>query len=236
MNMLIHTTDSLVFAGPSQVGAGLASMLPARSLDVLAAVAILVCGWLVSELLARAIERIVRRALPESGALAHSPARLSSWVVRWLGLALAVLAGMDRLGVPLGRSVAERLAAVLPRILAAGMLFAVGTVAAMLSGALARRFFESAGVRHARWIGRLVTGVLIGFSVLMAIEQLGFAAQFVMGLGWIAAACAGLGFALAFGLGARDVARDVLVEYLRTLDEDPGSRSDPARGGPGESR
>jgi len=59
--------------------------------------------------------------------------------------------------------------------------------------------------------------------VLGALEQLGLAAQFIMALSVTAMAVAGLAAALAFGLGCRDLARDFVVEYLRSLeDETPG--------------
>ena len=74
-------------------------------------------------------------------------------------------------------------------------------------------------MRSARLLGQVTTAILTGFAALLALEQLGFAAQFVMAVGVIAAAAAGLGLALAFGLGCRDLARDFVVEYLRSLDD-----------------
>ena len=56
-------------------------------------------------------------------------------------------------------------------------------------------------------------------------EQLGFAVQFVMAIGVVMAAAAGLALALAFGLGCRELARDFLVEYLRTLEDDRSRRT-----------
>ncbi|MFN8588181.1 MAG: hypothetical protein U0704_10320 [Candidatus Eisenbacteria bacterium] len=238
MTLLIHASDSLVFAGPGLPTFQTAA-LTGRVAEFAVAAAILAGGWGLSMIAARGLANLVRRALPGSSDHMHSPARLIEWTVRWSGLTLVVLVVLDRLGVPLGRAVADRLATVLPRILAAGLLFIVGTVVAMVVGALAGRFFESAEMRSARLLGRLVTGLLIGFAALLAVEQLGFAAQFVTGLGLIAAACAGLTFALAFGLGSREVARDVVIEYLRSLGDErpaaapsgrrePGARMPPA--------
>jgi hypothetical protein len=109
---------------------------------------------------------------------------------------------------------------VLPRVLAATVLLAGGAVAAMLMGAFTRRFFDGAGVPGGKLRGQGVTTVLTFFAVLLAIEQLGFAVQFVMAIGVVIAAAAGLALALAFGLGCRDLARDFLIEYLRTLEDD----------------
>ena len=95
----------------------------------------------------------------------------------------------------------------------------VGVLFSMLLGAIVRRFFQGAGFTGARLRGQIVTAVFTVFSVLMALEQLGFAAQFVMWVGIIAFAASGLAIGLAFGLGCRDLARDFVVEYLRSIDE-----------------
>ncbi|MBK7369215.1 MAG: hypothetical protein IPJ04_15330 [Candidatus Eisenbacteria bacterium] len=104
------------------------------------------------------------------------------------------------------------------------MLFALGTLGAIVVGAVTQRFLESAEVRAAAIFGRVVGAVLTGFAMLLALEQLGFAAQFVMAIGVVAASATGLGLALAFGLGCRELARDFLVEYLRSLEEEPPKR------------
>ena len=61
-------------------------------------------------------------------------------------------------------------------------------------------------------------------ELLLALEQLGFAAQFVMAVGIVAVAALGLALGLAFGLGCRDLARDFVVEYLRSLEPDEPKR------------
>jgi hypothetical protein len=89
----------------------------------------------------------------------------------------------------------------------------------MVFGNVTQRFFETAGMRGGRLRGQAVTVVLTAFAVLIALDQLGFAAQFVMAIGLIAVGAVALAAALAFGLGCRDLARDFVVEYLRSLDE-----------------
>src|SRR5262249_34896201 len=116
--------------------------------------------------------------------------------------------------------VVDRLVDALPRVVTATILLAIGLVLAWVLGASTRRLFESAGLRGSRLRGQVVTAILTGFAVLLALEQLGFAAQFVMALGVTAVAAVGLAVGLAFGMGCRDLARDFVVEYLRSLDED----------------
>ncbi len=128
------------------------------------------------------------------------------------------------LGFNLAASVGDRLNEVVPRIVTSAVLFAVGSLVAMLLGSVTQRFLETAGIRAARLQGQVVSVILIGFAALLALEQLGFAAQFVMALGIVAVAAAGLGLALAFGLGCRELTRDFVVEYLRSLDEERPKR------------
>ena len=196
--------------------------------DMGLAILIVIVGWAlatglfgVTRGLLRALRfnQGIQRLLGGSPAAAHEPAVLAAWAVYWTTLTVAVLIALDSLGVPVGPSVGSRLAEVLPRILTSGFLFAVGALLAAVLGGLSRRFFESAGLGGARLRGQLISGVLTGFAALIAVEQLGLAAQFVMALGVVAVGAVGLGLALAFGLGCRELARDFVIEYLRSLDE-----------------
>jgi hypothetical protein len=123
--------------------------------------------------------------------------------------------------------VGSRLAEVVPRIVSAAAILAAGLLVAMLLGALTRRLFETVGVRGARAWSVAVTGGMAAFSALIALDQLGFAAQFVMAIGIIATATVGLATGLAFGLGCRDLARDFVIEYLRSLEADGPRRPAP---------
>lgn len=166
----------------------------------------------------------VRRLIGARVALLHEPAALAAWATYWLVMAAAALFALETLGLDLGAAVSERLTEVVPRIVTSAVLFAVGALVAILIGGIVHQFMESAGVRAARLQGQLVTAVLTGFAGLLALEQLGFAAQFVMAIGIAAVAAAGLALALAFGLGCRDLARDFIVEYLRSLEDDKAKR------------
>jgi hypothetical protein len=200
------------------------------TLNLLLAVLVALVGWGVAALVAggaRALLRAVRfnegvRGLVGGGVLRHEPAGLASWAVYWTIIVMSLMLALDTLGFGLSSSVTMRLGDVLPRIVASGALLAIGVLVAMLIGALTRRFFETAGLRGGRLRGQVVTAVLTGFAVLVALEQLGFAAQFVMAIGLVALGSMGLALGLAFGLGCRDLARDFVVEYLRSLDERGG--------------
>jgi hypothetical protein len=184
-------------------------------------------GWLVAAIVATVVRLLLRalrfnegvRGLAGGGTSGQEPAALAAWAVYWALIAVALILALDTMGLHLGAAVTDRLGEVLPRIVAAGFLLAIGVLVAMLLGALTRRFFDTAGMRGGRLRGQAVTVVLTGFAVLVALEQLGLAAQFVMAIGLIALAAVGLALGLAFGLGCRELARDFVIEYLRSMEE-----------------
>ncbi len=186
-----------------------------------------VVGWAVAAIVATAVRLLLRalrfnegvRGLAGGGTPGKEPAALAAWAVYWVLIAVALILALDTLGLRLGEAITDRLGDVLPRIVAAGFLLAIGVLVAMLLGALTRRFFDTAGLRGGRLRGQAVTAVLTGFAVLVALEQLGLAAQFVMAIGLIALAAVGLALGLAFGLGCRELARDFVIEYLRSMEE-----------------
>jgi hypothetical protein len=203
------------------------------ALYVAVAAVVMLLGWALAALLSwlvRVALRLlrfdsgVRRVLGQRATVRRDPIGVISWTVYWAVMAGAVLLALETLGFSLGESVAERLSDVVPRIVTAALLFAIGSLLAGVVGGITRRFLNSAGVRSAKLQGQVVTTVLTGFAALLALEQLGFAAQFIMALGIVAVATAGLGLALAFGLGCRDLARDFLVEYLRSLEDEGPKR------------
>jgi hypothetical protein len=196
-------------------------------LSFLLAILVVAIGWGVATLAsaaARILLRAVRfndgvRSLVGGGPMRHEPAAMAAWGVYWLIMVAALMFAIDTMGFTLSISVTDRLAEVLPRIIASAVLLAVGVLVAMLVGAVTRRFFDTAGLRGGQLRGQIVTIVLSGFAVLVSLEQLGFAAQFVMAIGLVALSAVGIALGLAFGLGCRDLARDFIVEYLRSLDE-----------------
>jgi mechanosensitive ion channel-like protein len=214
---------------------GMSSTAAQMTADWLLALVVILVGWLLARLLevitlyllrALRFNNGVRGLLGAAGTpLTHEPAALASWAVRWLVVVVAGLLALDVLGLNVTVGVGDRLVDAVPRVVTASIMLAVGLIFAWFLGGATRRLFEGAGLRGARIRGQVATVILSAFAVLLALEQLGFAAQFVMALGVTAVAAVGLSVGLAFGLGCRDLARDFVVEYLRSLDEDGPRRS-----------
>jgi hypothetical protein len=154
-----------------------------------------------------------------------------TWAAFWGIMLLASLVSLDLLGIHVRAAVGVRLAEILPRILAAASVAVASVLVAMAAAAVIRSALRGAGRPRAELAAQVCGTVVLAFGGLMAFEQLGLAAQLLVGICLILVAALGLALGLAFGLGCRDLARDLLVEYLRLFrDELPARRTGTGRG------
>src|SRR6185503_20043723 len=163
------------------------------ALDFLLALVVALVGWALAELFSRFVRWLLRTLKFNEGARA---------LLGWRG---------DR---PQHEPASVAGWLVYWSLIAVSLMLALDTLGLSLSLPVAERLAEV--------LPRVVVAavLLIGVAILIALVQLGFAAQFVMWIGIVAVGAIAFAVALAFGLGCRDLARDFLVEYLRSLEDD----------------
>lgn len=95
---------------------------------------------------------------------------------------------------------------------------------------------EEAQSGTARWVGEFARYAVLVFAFTMAVHQLGVAEDFVlMSFGLLFGALC-LAAALAFGLGSRDVAGEIVRKRYQQIQQNPGAPQAPAsRGSSGPS-
>jgi len=197
---------------------------------VLVAGAIAFLGWLLATLLGRAAQWILARTGLDSSTqnLARPgeprrpelyPSRLVGYALFWTVFLSAAIVALRVVGLDLAPSIAARLQDVVPRVLTSAVVLILGIPLALAGSRILNALLAPSGLKPSRIRSQAVSALLIVFVVLVALEQLGLAAQMVIAIGITVVAAAGLALALAFGLGCRDLARDLIVEYLRASEE-----------------
>lgn len=193
--------------------------------NIIAAVALILIGWIVAWLLRVASVRICRFALDrlkrtrffeaklrESVTFESLPALLGSFVF-WITLLFFVAAGIEALGLPAISKVLSSATTYLPRVLLAVVIvfggFVLGDLArGWLVGALARTTPGFAGL-----IARSAQVIIVVVGIMVAIDHLGIDSTVVV---IIAAICVGSAFgagALAFGLGAGGTVSNIIAAH-----------------------
>jgi len=195
--------------------------------NLLAAFVILAIGWPLAWALGRGVERALRvlgvdhladrvglnAALTRSG-LKPDPCHLTGRLFYWSLLVLTVFAALGALDVAAINRATTTLLGYIPYVLTAAVILAVG---ALLSNYVARSTLiaaVNANVRSATALAGLARWGVLLITLAMALEQLGIA-QTIVAVGFgIAFSGIILALALAFGLGARNLAKEALEHQL----------------------
>jgi hypothetical protein len=201
---------------------------------LLIAGAIALVGWLLGALLSRAAESILALIgidAPARRLAANTdirpellPSRLVGFGVFWLTILGTSVVALRVVGLDLAPSIIARIQDVVPRIVISGLVLLLGIPLSLAASRLLNSLLLQSGVRPNRLRSQGVVALLVAFTVFIALDQLGLAAHLVLAVVIAAVSAIGLAIALAFGLGCRDLARDLIVEYLRASDD--GVRGD----------
>lgn len=137
-----------------------------------------------------------------------SIARGSGRVAFWLIFLYALVSAISALGIPALTGFTNQVLAYLPNVIAALAIFAVaGLVAGAVAGLAKRTLGESPLGRVASTMGPVLVMVIASFMIL---TQLRIAPTVVLVTYSALIGALALGSALAFGLGGREVAADML--------------------------
>lgn len=185
------------------------------------ALVILLIGWLV----ARVVARIVSKALQSAGtdralssgragtykqqfAPSLQPSGVIATVVFWFIFGWAILLAISTLGIQALTNAVASVVGYLPNVVAAILILLAAVAIAGAVGGLASRL--AGGTMLAKLVQTIVPALVITIALFMALVQLKIATQIVVATYVLVLGAIALGFALAFGLGGRDVARQML--------------------------
>jgi len=213
----------LILDSLHEFGLQLAAFLP----RLLAAVLLLVVGWMAARLLRRLTIRALRALKVDVAAekagiedfLVQGGVRLTAvtllgHVVYWLVNLVMILAALGILGLGSATQLFNRVILYLPNVVAAVLVLIFGTLFAQLIGTMVRTYLSNVGVGGADAIAGLARWAVVLFVVSLSLEQLSIGGQILVSAFQIAFGALCLALALAFGLGGRDWAARVLDNAL----------------------
>ena len=101
----------------------------------------------------------------------------------------------------------------LPNIIAALLLLILGSAAGRFAGDAVRNAADSSGLDFAPTLGRVVSALIVFMVGIMAISQLKIETDILRIVTSFVLAAGALAFGLSFGLGSRDVTRNILAGF-----------------------
>ena len=146
--------------------------------------------------------------------LGKSPSAVAAFVVYWFLLVVFVVSAANALDMTVVTELLERFAQFLPSLVASvlilfgGLLFARLLSQVLLNAAAANSVRGGHAVAAAAWV------TVVAASSAASLEQLGVRPALLVSAVQILLGSVGLALAVAFGLGAKDLAADFLKDLL----------------------
>ena len=144
-------------------------------------------------------------------------------IVYFLLLLLFARTAADVLGLVAVSDAIGAMFSYLPNVLAAILLIVVGSAVSQFAGETVSRAAEEAGIEFARSLGSLVSGLVLFVVAIMAIAQLRIDTEMVRIVTICSLASLALAFGLSFGLGTRDITRNIMAGFYARKVFRPGA-------------
>lgn len=190
---------------------------------------VLVAGWVVSSLLARAVVALLhavrfndlaRRSgfadFVQKMGVRRDASYVLAGIVKWFVRLVTLVVAFDLLGLPAVSVVLQRLLLWLPNLVVALVVLVVGGLAARALSQLVRGAAAEAGLGSPDVLAVVTRVTVWAFTVIAAASQLGIATTVVDTLLIGVVGAIALATGLAFGLGGRDMAAQMLERLART--------------------
>lgn len=205
---------------------GVIESLIAWTPRVILAVVLIVVALLVAKLIERILRALMTRlnfdSIIERTGLDQALARIGiresliqvvPKIVYYLLLILFAKTAADSMGLAAISDAIGAFMAYLPNIVAAILILVLGSTAAQFAGRAVTESATNSGIEFAGSLGSVVSGVLMFVLGIMAISQLQIDTEIVRVVTSAVLAGLALAFGLTFGLGSRDLTRNILAGF-----------------------
>ena len=235
----------------TSVAAALALLLGAIP-KVIGFAVILIIGWIIASALATGVAAILRTVkfneLAQRAGISgfvqkmgvHTDAAgFLATLVKWFVRLIVLVTAFDALGLPAVSQVLQQILLWLPNLVVALVVLVIAGLAANALAGLVRGATAESGVGNPDVLATIARVAVWAFAIVIAVNQIGVATTIVNTLFMATVGAVAVAFALAFGLGGRDTAAQIVHGWYERgqqaapkLGEATGAASRQAQSGP----
>ena len=192
--------------------------------NILAAFIFVLFGLFIARMLSSMLEKFLRKVQLDTYTskvgineilirfgFGKSPAHVISFLVYWSLLLVFFVTAANMLNLTVISAILEKfLVGFVPRIAAAIFIGFGGLLFARFLSEVVQNAATANNLKGGSSLSKIVHFVVVVFTLIASIEQLGIEMKMIKGAVDILFASLGLAFAIAVGLGAKDIAHDVI--------------------------
>lgn len=191
---------------------------------------ILFIGWFISKMIKMIVTKLLKAVKVDElssqidlsgiltkGGISYSLSELVGVICYWLTLLITFVIALNAVGLTIAADLLQRISLFIPNIIAAIFILIVGMFAAVIIKNIVKTAASSAGIPHINLFSKITEVVIMVFAVAMALEQVQIGARIVELTITIVLGSFGLGFALALGLGCKDIVAKSVAQFLEGI-------------------
>ncbi|MET3134776.1 small-conductance mechanosensitive channel [Oxalobacteraceae bacterium GrIS 1.11] len=187
---------------------------------------IVLVGWMIAAVIEKAVAAILRAVkfnelaqrsgfanfVQEMGTRADSSDLISN-VVKWFIRLAVLVVAFDALGLPAVSEILRQLLLWLPNVVVALVVLVIGGLAANALSGIVRGAAAEAELKNPDTLAKVASGVVWAFAIVVAVNQIGIATELLNTLFMAVVGALALALGLAFGLGARETAAQIVRNW-----------------------
>ncbi len=225
--MAVSTVQNWGQAVQSSVAAGLGILL-AGIPKIIGFLIILIIGWIIASIIAKAVQALLHAVkfndlanragiagfVRDMGVNTDSSGVMAD-IVKWFIRLIVLVAAFDALGLPQVSALLNRLLLWIPNLIVALVVLVIGGLLAKALDGVVRGAATEAGIGSPNVLGTIAKIAVWGFAFMVAINQIGIASTLIdtLFMGFVGALA--LAFGLAFGLGGRETAGQIVQGWYQ---------------------
>jgi len=225
---MINWFDTTVFA-LEKTWQGFLMFLP----NLIGALLVFIIGWLISLGIGKLVVRLLNllrlnqffnkfgwQESLEKVDIKFDAAEFFGGLIKWSLIIVFLMASAEILGLYQLSGFLAMILSYIPNIIVAALIFVVAVLIAEFLERIIKGSAQQAGVSYARLLGGIVRWAVLVFAGIAILLQLGVATTIINALviGFIAMLA--LAGGLAFGLGGKDEAREVIKDIRKKISEE----------------
>lgn len=198
--------------------------------NALLVIIILIIGWIFSKVfrafVSKALkllkidnlsERIELDSLLNKGGINYSLSDLIAAICYWLGLLVTFMVAINAVGVTIAADLLKQIILYIPNVISGLFILILGMFVSTLLKNIIQTAANNAGLSQGKLLAQVVETIIIAFAIFIALEQLKIGIRITELTISIVLGSVGLGLALAFGLGCKDIAGKFVAELVEKL-------------------
>ncbi len=197
---------------------------------VLLVILILLVGWFLSKIIKVIVSKLLKAVklddlskriglsdILKKGGINEPLSTLTGLMCYWLALLVTLVVALNAVGLTIAADLLQRIILFIPNIIAAVFILVVGMFAAVIMKNIVKTTVSNMGISQVNILSKGTEIVIMAFVIAMALEQLQIGAGIARLTITIILGSFGLGFALALGLGCKDIVGRSVEDFIKSL-------------------